>query len=174
MDIVVADELKTTFSNEAFVPGPDDWQARAKVWRDPRAVIGASDAGAHLDMLEFFAYSTMLLQQGVREQQVISLEEAIRLITDVPAQLYGLRERGRLRVGAPADVVVFDPETIGSRPVETRFDLPGGAGRLYGEAEGIDHVLVNGAFVAERGAFTGEVPGKMLRSGRDTATPSLN
>lgn len=173
MDIVVADELKTTFSNRPVAPRRADWEARAQVWRDPRAVIGASDAGAHLDMLEFFSYSTMLLEHGVREQQVISLEAAVRLLTAVPAQLYGLRDRGFLRAGAPADIVVFDADRIAGRPVETRFDLPEGAGRLYSEADGIEHVLVNGVEIAQHGAFTGEIAGRMLRSGRDTESPSL-
>jgi N-acyl-D-aspartate/D-glutamate deacylase len=174
VDIVVADELRTTFSNRPYLVRPEDWRARAEVWRDRRAVIGASDAGAHLDMLEFFAYSTMLLQRGVREQEVVTLEEAIRLITDVPARLYGLRGRGRLQAGAAADVVVFDADRIAGRPVETRFDLPGGAGRLYGEADGVDSVLVNGVEIVHDGGFTGERPGTILRSGRDTETPSLN
>lgn len=173
-DIVVADELRTTFSNRPYLARPEDWRARAEVWRDPRAVIGASDAGAHLDMLEFFAYSTMLLQHGVREQEVVTLEEAIRLITDVPARLYGLRGRGRLQAGGAADVVIFDADRIASRPVETRFDLPGGAGRLYGEAEGVESVLVNGVEIVHNGGFTGDFPGRILRSGRDTETPSLD
>ncbi|WP_322768181.1 N-acyl-D-amino-acid deacylase family protein [Frankia sp. Cr1] len=174
MDIVVADELKTTFSNPSRAARPEDWQARAQVWRDPRAVIGASDAGAHLDMVEFFGYSTMLLQHGVREQQVVALEEAVRLITDVPARLYGLRDRGRLRVGGAADVVIFDEARIARQPTETRFDLPAGAGRLYGEADGVERVLVNGVEIAHHGTFTGDFPGKILRSGRDTETPSLD
>ncbi|WP_131744900.1 amidohydrolase family protein [Frankia sp. Cppng1_Ct_nod] len=174
MDIVVADELKTTFSNPYREARPEDWQARAQVWRDPRAVVGASDAGAHLDMVEFFGYSTMLLQHGVREQQVVTLEEAVRLITDVPARLYGLRDRGRLRVGGAADIVIFDAARIARQPTETRFDLPAGAGRLYGEADGIEHVLVNGVEIAHDGRFTGDFPGVILRSGRDTETPSLN
>lgn len=174
VDIVVADELRTTFSNRPYLARPEDWRARAEVWRDPRVVIGASDAGAHLDMLEFFAYSTMLLQHGVREQEVVTLEEAIRLITDVPARLYGLRGRGRLQAGGAADVVIFDADRIASRPVETRFDLPGGAGRLYGEAEGVESVLVNGVEIVHDGGFTGDFPGTILRSGRDTETPSLD
>ncbi|SNQ47297.1 conserved hypothetical protein [Frankia canadensis] len=173
MDIIVEDELKTTFSNPPGTVRPEDWEARAKVWRDPRAVIGASDAGAHLDMLEFFAYSTMLLEQGVREQGVIGLEEAVRLITQVPAELYGLRDRGVLATDAIADVVVFDPATIARTPIETRFDLPGGAGRLYGEAVGVGHVLVAGTEIARDGAFTGARPGRVIRSGRDTATAPL-
>ncbi len=174
MDIVVADDLKTTFSNPAREAQPEDWQARAQIWRDPRAVVGASDAGAHLDMVEFFGYSTMLLQHGVREQQVVTLEEAVRLITDVPARLYGLRDRGRLRAGGAADIVIFDETRIARQPTETRFDLPAGAGRLYGEADGVRHVLVNGIEIAHDGAFTGDFPGTILRSGRDTETPSLD
>ncbi len=174
MDIVVADDLKTTFSNPSRDAQPEDWQARAQIWRDPRAVVGASDAGAHLDMVEFFGYSTMLLQHGVREQQVVTLEEAVRLITDVPARLYGLRGRGRLRAGGAADIAIFDETRIARQPTETRFDLPAGAGRLYGEADGVRHVLVNGIEIAHDGAFTGDFPGTLLRSGRDTETPSLD
>lgn len=174
MDIVVADELRTTFSNPPRLVGRRDWEARAKVWRDPRAVIGASDAGAHLDMLEFFGYSTMLLEHGVREHGVIGLEEAVHLITEVPAALYGLHERGRLAVGAAADVVVFDPGTIARTPVRTRFDLPGGAGRLYGEAAGIGHVVVNGVEIVRDNEFTGTRAGTLLRSGRDTTTAALS
>jgi N-acyl-D-aspartate/D-glutamate deacylase len=168
MDIVVADDLRTTFRNPWPAPTTEDWQARARIWRDPRAMIGASDAGAHLDMLEFFGYSTMLLEHGVREQQVITLEEAVHMLTGQPAGLYGLHDRGVLRAGARADVTLFDPATVARAPVETRFDLPGGAGRLYGEADGIAHVIVNGVPIVEGGKFTGEFPGRIVRSGRDT------
>jgi N-acyl-D-aspartate/D-glutamate deacylase len=170
MDIVVADDLRTTFCNPWSTPTTEDWQARARIWRDPRAMIGASDAGAHLDMLEFFGYSTMLLQHGVREQQVITLEEAIHMLTGQPAGLYGLHDRGVLQPGAVADVTLFDPATIARAPVQTRFDLPGGAGRLYGEADGISHVIVNGVPIVEGTKFTGEFPGRIVRSGRDTRT----
>jgi N-acyl-D-aspartate/D-glutamate deacylase len=72
--------------------------------------------------------------------------------------------------GAFADVVVFDATAIGHGPVRTRDDLPGGASRLYAEAIGVERVLVNGAEIARGGAFTGAVPGRVLRSGRDTDT----
>jgi N-acyl-D-aspartate/D-glutamate deacylase len=174
VSIARADELNTSFGT---VPAPetdDDWRARIQVWRDKRALIGASDAGAHLDLLASFNYATQVLGKAVRERKLLPLEEAINLITDTPAQLYGLRERGRLEEGWKADVVVLDPETIGSHDVRMRMDLPGGAGRLYAEADGIDHVLVNGAPIVRDGALTEARNGTLLRSGRDTATPSMS
>jgi N-acyl-D-aspartate/D-glutamate deacylase len=91
-------------------------------------------------------------------------------MTDVPAQLYGLRERGRLAEGTWADVVVFDEATVASGTLTTRFDLPAGAGRLYAEPEGVGAVVVNGVTIVQDGALTGAHPGRILRSGRDTAT----
>ena len=170
LDIVVADDLMTGFG---FPRGPErdeDWAARVKVWRDSRTVVGASDAGAHLDFLATFNYSTALLGKAVRERHMLPMEEAIHMLTDVPARLYGLTGRGRLQEGWHADVVVLDPTTIGPQPVRMRFDLPTDAPRLFGGADGIDHVLVNGAEIVDHGAFTDERPGTLLRSGRDTET----
>ncbi len=172
--IARADELNTSFGT---VPAPetdDDWKARIQVWRDSRALIGASDAGAHLDLLASFNYATEVLGKAVRQRKLLPLEEAINLITDTPAQLYGLRERGRIEEGWKADVVVMDPETIGSHDVRMRMDLPGGAGRLYAEADGIDHVLVNGTSIVRDGKLTDERNGTLLRSGRDTRTAPLS
>ena len=125
-DIVVADDLMTGFG---FPIRPDDdetWEIRMKVWRDGRAVIGASDAGAHLDFLATFNYSTVLLGGPVRERGLMPIEEAINLLTDVPARLYGLTERGQLQPGWHADIVVIDPETVGAQEVRMKFDLPTG------------------------------------------------
>jgi N-acyl-D-aspartate/D-glutamate deacylase len=174
MDIVLADELLTSFGTVAVPESDADWKARLEFWRDSRAVIGASDAGAHLDLLASFNYATVLLGTAVRERQLLSLEEAIHLITDVPAQLYGLVERGRLEEGWNADVVVLDPAAVQSDAVGMRFDLPGGAGRLYAGASGIEHVLVNGRAIVRDGALTDSRSGTLLRSGRDTRTPSLD
>jgi N-acyl-D-aspartate/D-glutamate deacylase len=170
IDIALADELKTSFKPPSF--GDDDagWEVRAEVWKDDRVVIGASDAGAHLDMIDTFAFSTQLLGNGVRKHGLLDFEEAIRLITDVPARLYGLRDRGRLLEGWHADVVVFDGDTVATGPTYTRFDLPAGAGRLYADAEGIDHVLVGGVEIVRGQEATGSLPGTVLRSGRDTDT----
>jgi N-acyl-D-aspartate/D-glutamate deacylase len=173
-DIAMADELNTSFGTVPAAETDDDWKARIQVWRDSRALIGASDAGAHLDLLASFNYATEVLGKAVRQRKMLPLEEAINLITDTPAQLYGLRERGRIEEGWKADVVVLDPETIGSHDVRMRMDLPGGAGRLYAEADGIDHVLVNGTAIVRDGALTEARSGTLLRSGRDTATPSMS
>jgi N-acyl-D-aspartate/D-glutamate deacylase len=172
-DIAVADELRTSFGTVAPAESDEDWKARVDVWRDRRAVIGASDAGAHLDLLASFNYTTILLAEAVRKRELLPLEEAVRLLSDVPARLYGLVDRGQIKPGWHADVVVLDPARIGSDDIAMRFDLPGGAGRLYAAAQGIDHVLVNGRAVVSNGAMTGARPGTLLRSGRDTRTPDL-
>ena len=169
IDIALDDDLKTS-----FLPGspPEDaatWELRAKTWTDGRAVVGASDAGAHLDMIDTFAFSTNLLANN-REHGLIPLEEAIRQLTDVPARLYGIRERGRLQEGWHADIVVFDSDSVAAGPVHTREDLPGGAYRLYAEALGISHVIVNGTEIIRDGAHTEALPGTIFRSGRDTDT----
>jgi N-acyl-D-aspartate/D-glutamate deacylase len=169
LDVVVADGLRTGL-RPPIPESEEDWVLRAEVWQDPRAIVGGSDAGAHLDTMCGAIYSTSMLGDGVRARGLLSWEEAVRLLTDVPARLYGLRDRGRLTVGNYADVVVLDPTTIGHGAVRTRNDLPGGASRLYADARGIGHVLVNGTEIVRDGEFTGAVPGRVLRSGRDTDT----
>lgn len=170
LDIVIADELRTGLSPPLTGDDGADWRLRAEVWRHPGAVIGGSDAGAHLDMMCGAIYTTALLGRGVREHQVVTLEEAVRLITDVPARFYGLTERGRIEPGWHADLVMFDPATIDHGPERTRYDLPSGAPRLVADAHGITSVLVGGVEVCHDGAATGAMPGTVLRSGRDTQT----
>jgi len=173
LDIVVADDLRTGFSFPPSGESKEDYQARVKVWRDDRAIIGASDAGAHLDFLATFNYATALLGNAVRDYGVIPLEEAVYRISGEQADLYGLRDRGRLVAGAHADIVVFDPETVGPEPIVSREDLPGGGWRLYGGATGIERVLVAGQEVVRGGELTDARPGTVLRSGRDTATVTV-
>ena len=170
LDVVIADELRTGLTPAPFGDDAADWRLRAEVWRHPGAVIGGSDAGAHLDMMCGAIYTTSLLGHGVREHQVVTLEEAVRLITDVPARLYGLRQRGRIAKGCHADLVMFDPATIDHGPERTRYDLPAGAPRLVADAHGISSVWVGGVEVCRDGAATGAMPGTVLRSGRDTET----
>ena len=173
VDLALEDNLEMSFGN----PPPDepdaDWEARVEIWRDPRAVIGASDAGAHLDLFLSAHYSTHMLGQAVRRRGLMELEEAVNLLTAVPADLYGLRDRGRLAEGAYADALVIDERTIGDNGISVRHDLPGGAPRLYSDASGIDHVVCNGAEIVRDGAFTDARPGTLLRSGKDTSDPTM-
>jgi N-acyl-D-aspartate/D-glutamate deacylase len=173
IDVALADGLRTRFMPILVGDDLETWELRAQLWRDDRTVIGASDAGAHLDMIDTFAQTTQVLGNGVRRHGVIGLEEAIHQLTEVPARLYGLRERGVLREGWRADVVVFDPDTVAPGPTYTRFDLPAGAGRLYADALGIDAVFVNGVQIMRGGEYTGATPGTVLHSGRDTYTVDI-
>jgi N-acyl-D-aspartate/D-glutamate deacylase len=170
LDIVVDDELRTGLSPTMPPAGDAVWAARADAWRDERTVVGASDAGAHLDMMCGAIYSSFLVGEAVRERGLLTMEEAVHQLTAVPAGLYGLRDRGLLAVGHIADVVVFDPEVVGPRPERTRDDLPGGASRLMAEADGFRHVFVNGVEIAHDGVFTGATPGEFLKSGQHTRT----
>lgn len=173
IDITVQDDLQTYFVPP--VQGEDDetWKMRGDFWHDDRTVIGGSDAGAHLDMIDTFAFSSQVLGEGVRERKLISLEEAVHQITDRPARLWGLRQRGRIEEGFYADVVVFDPEQVGLGNTYTRYDLPAGAGRLYADANGIEHVFTNGVEIIRQGEDTGARPGIIMRSGRDTETVQM-
>ena len=125
---------------------------RAQTWQDPRAIVGGSDAGAHLDTMCGAIYSTSMLGDGVRARGLLSWEQAVRQLTDVPARLYGLRDRGRLVAGRVRRRGRLRPRPpSATAPVRTRDDLPGGASRLYAEAMGVEHVLVNGTEIVRDG-----------------------
>jgi N-acyl-D-aspartate/D-glutamate deacylase len=176
LDVAGADDFCTVFSPDQGGHDRAAWEIRGRLWADDRTLVGASDAGAHLDLIDSFDYATTVLGQGVREQAIISLEEAVHQITARPAAYFGLVDRGAIRPGNHADVVVFDPQTVGGRPIGRRHDLPGDttAYRIYAEATGIDHVLVNGVEIVRHGRHTGALPGTLLRSGRDTRTVSMD
>ena len=167
-------DLRTTFGPLPSGDTPSDWEARGELLRDGRVVVGASDAGAHLDMIDTFRYTTDLFARGVRAHGLLTTEEAVHLLTGAPASLHGLRDRGVVREGAWADLVVFDEATIASGEIETRADLPGGERRLFAASEGISRVIVNGRTLVEDGQATAARPGRVLHSGRDTVTPSLS
>ncbi len=101
---------------------------------------------------------------------MIALEEAVRKMTSLPARQFRFDRRGLVKEGYFADLVLFDPATVGYQPERMRYDLPGGAWRLHSDATGIDRVLVNGVTVVQDGEPTGATPGTLLRSGRDTDT----
>lgn len=136
---------------------------------DERTVITLSDAGAHADQLCDACYGTHLLGYWVREKQVMSLERAIHALTQRPAQLVGLDRRGSLAADHAADVVVFDPNTVGAGPLTRVQDFPGGAERLVADAHGVTAVIVNGQLLRQDNrdcVGPGEFAGRVLRGGR--------
>ena len=177
LDVVVPDRLPLTLVLPTLVPslGASDegWRARVAIWQDDRVMLGGSDAGAHVDLMCHANYPTVVLSEVVRRRGLLSIEAAVRLMTDVPARLYGLRDRGRIAPGAAADFAVFDPDRVASEPAAARRDLPGDGERLYAEAVGMEAVYVAGRAIVEAGAFTGDRPGRVLRSGVDTDTVAL-
>jgi N-acyl-D-aspartate/D-glutamate deacylase len=177
IDVVLPARLPLTLVFPSLVPSmgvtDESWKVRADVWRDERVVLGGSDAGAHTDLMCHANYPTVLLGEAVRERGLLSIEEAVRLLSDVPARLYGLRERGRIVEGWHADLVLFDPAEVGSEPAIARTDLPAGGLRLYAESRGVVGVFVGGEAVVDHGAFTHALPGTVLRAGTHTDTVTV-
>jgi len=136
---------------------------------DPHTMLGLSDAGAHASQLCDSCFSTHLLSRWVREREAFTIEEAVRKLTSEPADIFGITDRGRLAVDRPADVVVFDPETVGCSELRRVNDQPAGADRLVADAVGIDAVIVNGVLVRRDGHDVvdadGALPGRLLRNG---------
>jgi N-acyl-D-aspartate/D-glutamate deacylase len=170
LDIVIADELRTILWPTPQDDDAESWRMRAELWQDPRAIIGGSDAGAHLDRMCGAPYPTRWLADCLRGRKLVPVEHAVRMMTTAPAQLFGLTDRGELREGAHADVVVFDPESVGSEDARLVTDLPGSSSRLTAGSHGVVRVIVNGVPIVENGVANGRTPGTVLKSGRDTYT----
>jgi len=160
--LVLEDDLATQWG---VVLMNHDERAVAELIRHPAGLLALSDAGAHVDTLCDQGFTTYLLGHWVRELGALALEEAVRLVTSVPAERYGLRGRGRLAPGYAADLVLFDPARVAMRPTEMVYDLPRGQRRLLQRAEGIVDVFVNGVPVVADGAPAGRRPGRVLRGG---------
>jgi N-acyl-D-aspartate/D-glutamate deacylase len=170
LDIVAADDFRTVLWPMPTDNDDESWKMRQDVWGDPRVLLGGSDAGAHLDRMCGATYTTRLLADCLRGRQLASLERAVQMLTDEPARLFGLKERGRVAEGFHADLVVFDPDTVGAGPARLVHDLPGDAARLTAEAEGVVRVYVGGVATVVDNQGTGATPGRILRSGVDTLT----
>jgi N-acyl-D-aspartate/D-glutamate deacylase len=177
IDVVLPDRLPLAMVFPSLIPSlgntEEGWKVRQDVWNDDRVVLGGSDAGAHVDLMCHANYPTVVLGEMVRERRVFTLERAVQKMTDEPARLYGLRGRGRVAEGWLADLVVFDPDRIASEPARARNDLPGNGERLYAEGRGVVHLFVNGREVVADDQFTGDLGGRLLRSGRDSETVSV-
>lgn len=173
LDIALVDDFRTVLWPLAPEDDDESWRMRAELWESGRAMIGGSDAGAHLDRMCGSPYPTIFLGDCLRGRKLVPVEEAVRLITDAPARLFGLTGRGRIEVGGHADLVLFDPDTIGAGPIRTVHDLPGDGARLTAEAQGVKAVYVAGTAIARDNEMTGALPGRILRSGKDTETVSV-
>lgn len=161
-DLVLEDDLEGQWG---VVMLNADERGVAQLLKHPAALVALSDAGAHVDTLCDQGFTTYLLGHWVRDRGALALEEAVRLLTSVPAERYGLRGRGRVAPGYAADLVVFDPRRVAMRPTEMVHDLPQGQRRLLQRAHGIEWVLVNGTPLIERGVPVDRRPGRVLRGG---------
>jgi N-acyl-D-amino-acid deacylase len=167
LDLALASDLQTRF--RMAVMNFDEKEV-AELITDPNTIIALSDAGAHASQLCDACYSTHLLAHWVREKKTFTLEQAVHNLTQRPAEMFGITDRGLLAEGRPADVVVFDPATVGPGPLKRVYDLPAGADRLVSQASGIDAVIVNGRLIRRDGkdavAADDKLPGRLLRHGR--------
>ncbi|MFF6979724.1 amidohydrolase family protein [Streptomyces sp. NPDC008343] len=170
VEICAADDLRTVLWPMPTDNDPDSWVLRAETWRHEDVMLGGSDAGAHLDRMCGAPYTTRFLGDCLRGRKLVGLEQAVKMLTDDPARLFGLRDRGRVQEGFHADLVLFDPERIDAGKATLVHDLPGDSPRLDSKAVGVRAVWVNGVEAIRDDVVTGAVPGRVLRSGRDTRT----
>jgi N-acyl-D-amino-acid deacylase len=161
LDLAVSEGLETWFRWENKTP---EWeQAVAESQRHPAMVIGVSDGGAHLDRDDGSDWSSYFLRFWVMERQLWTLEEGIRQMTQVPAALLGLAGRGAVLPGYAADLMVFDPQTVGPGTKKLVRDFPGGEARYSARPEGIHYTIVNGTPVVVGGEVdTSALPGQVV------------
>ncbi len=164
IDLALEEDLKTLYATEF---SNFDVPAVSRILQDPDNQISLGDAGAHLSFLCEAGFGLHLLGRWVRDLGVLSLAEAARRLSGQQANLFGMRDRGTLEVGKAADLLLFDPATVGIGPKVRLFDLPGGASRLRTDARGVSGVWVNGRMMAdENGPIavpSGDLPGQVLR-----------
>jgi len=160
IDLALAKDLDLFFLQPV---ANEDQDAALELMRHPRAVVTFSDSGAHVSQLMDSSLQTHLLYHWVRRKQAFTLEQAVRMLTLVPATLWGFADRGLIREGMAADFVVFDPETIAAEMPEVVDDLPAGARRLVQRTRGIAATIVNGEVLLRDGKHTGALPGRLLR-----------
>ena len=160
LDLALGEDLETVFERREV---NSDEAGMAALLTSPYTIIGQSDGGAHVVFRTDYSYSTYLLGHWIRQKRIMPLEEGIRKLTSEPAAIFGLEDRGLLQPGKAADIMVFDPETIGPREQEEAQDLPGGASRRKQLAQGIRWTVVNGEVLLDEGEHTGAWPGRVVR-----------
>ncbi len=160
-DVALDEDLQTQFVIEA---NPRVDATIAAYLKSPQTILGASDAGAHVKTFCGGGNTSLVLSKWVREQGVLTLEEAVKRMTHEPAQVLNFPARGLLAEGFAADVIVFDPDAVRYETPRMVKDLPAGGERLWHDASGFDHVIVNGRFAVRDGQLTGEQAGQVIRS----------
>lgn len=161
-DVALEDNLGTLF---AYERGNNDQNQIAAMLKDSRTMIGLADGGAHVDMLYEAGYPTYLLSHWVRDRKVLTIEHAVQRMTSEVADFFGFTDRGRIKPGQAADLVLFDADRIGSAERGAFvYDLPSGGGRLHAKAEGIHRIMVNGQTTYQDGKPTGARPGAHVQN----------
>jgi N-acyl-D-aspartate/D-glutamate deacylase len=161
LDLVVEEKLETEFMQSEINVDKD---AMTQILTHPNAIVGLSDGGAHVQFHGGYGYCTRLLSEWVREKQIMSLELAVRRLTFDSASALGLYDRGLLRPGFNADVVIFDPDTVKPGNESVVHDFPANGWRVKETAEGVMATIVNGEVLLENGEHTGALPGKVARN----------
>ncbi len=162
LDLGVADKLQTTWVTP---PEETDVKSMSEVANSPFAIPGVSDGGAHTKFLAMGVYPTEMLAELVRDHEIMDLEQAHWRLSAYPAQAAGFKDRGWIKEGSPADIVIYDLENLGIGPMEKVYDLPAGQWRRVRRAEGYRWILVNGEVTVEDGETTGATPGRLIRHG---------
>jgi N-acyl-D-aspartate/D-glutamate deacylase len=163
LDLALDEDLVTRFRWRTESP---EWAAAVgEAQLDARMIVGTSDGGAHLARDDGADWSSYFLRSWVLDRRVWTLEEGIRQITQVPAALLGFPDRGVLAGGRPADLMIFDPDTVGPWKKEFVHDLPGGVGRFKAWGHGVHATVVNGVPIVVDGELTGRLPGQVVRPG---------
>ena len=162
LDLAVEEDLKTDFNMQGLINNNEE--AVAAIVKHPLTLVGASDGGAHTKFLTTGRYPTHFLAHWVRDKQLMTLEEAHWRLSTMIGWAIGIRDRGWLREGMPADIVVYDFEKLAVKPMETLHDLPDGDWRRVQKADGYRFIIVNGQVTFEDNICSMALPGKMLRS----------
>ena len=155
LDLALAEDLKTVFTAQLL---NSDAEAVGRMLNHPHSIVSLSDAGAHLTFFNDAGFGLHLLGHWARDLGVMEMSDAVRRLTAQPASVFGMRDRGLIREGLAADLLLFDPSTVGRGPKRRVFDLPGGGGRLTTDAIGVHGVWVNGQQVADGRGLLADTP----------------
>ncbi len=164
IDIALEDDLELKLLGEMV---NNDHKKLGQHIKDPRILVGLHDGGAHVDQMFQAGFPTYMLGHWVRDEKVIEIEHAVKRMTSEPADYLGFADRGRVAVGKRADLMLFDPATVGSvQPPELMlYDLPAGGKHLFSRPHGMAYVMVAGQVLMEGGKHTGAMPGQIVTGG---------